>query len=185
MARIATLLATQALPLARLALGRVRSGSGVRPDAEAAEAEDAPQTGFARTTANLARAVSAVGATLYDYSNGQYGLKPVDVKTLRHARKEAEREVEARRHAQQRGKGRQRRRTSDQAANADDQSPKRGGARWVLIGLGALVAGGAVAAVVILQREQLRAAATQALDRGRQTVEQTRRQLQARGSATP
>ena len=78
--QIAMLLATRGLPLARLALNRARAGREARaePDVFEFEEDDAPQTALARTTATLARAVKAVGTTMYDYSSGQYGIKPVD-----------------------------------------------------------------------------------------------------------
>lgn len=160
--QIAMLLATRGLPLARLALNRARAGRETRSEADVfdSEADDAPESALARTTTTLARAVNAVGTTIYDYSNGQYGIKPVDPKDLRRARKAAEKKVRAE------GK--------DDAPVS--KSPKRG--RWALLGLGALVVAGGVA-VVILQREQIRAATNQLLDQGRQTV----RQLQARSAA--
>lgn len=160
--QVAMLLATRGLPLARLALNRSRSGRRTEAEAELLDdaEDDAPRSAFTRTTTSLARAVNAVGTTIYDYSNGQYGIKPVDPKDLRRARKEAEKKVRA---------------TARDAVPVT-RSSRRG--TWVLLGLGALVVAGG-AAVVILQREQVRAATKQLLDQGRQTV----RQLQARRAA--
>lgn len=161
--QIAMLLATRGLPLARLALNRTRAGRRAEADVEMLDDEEhnAPRSAFSRTTTSLARAVNTVGTTIYDYSNGQYGIKPVDPKDLRRARKEAEKKARA---------------------GARDDAPvarsfRRG--TWILLGLGALVVAGG-AAVVILQREQIRAATNQLLDQGRQTVQQ----LQARRTAS-
>ena len=164
-AQIAVTVATQVAPLARSVLSRGRAGGGVKPDVMEPQADAAPQSALAQATCTLARAVNAVGATLYDYSNGQYGIKPVDPKELRRARKEAEREAK-----------RQARASGRAARNAAPK--KRGGATWLLVGLGALAVGGAIAAI-ILRREQVRASATQALDRGRASLRQAQSQVRS------
>lgn len=169
MTQIALLLATRGVPLARMALKRTGARKDARAEAEAfdPDLDNATQGALARATGRLARAVNAVGATIYDYSNGEYGIKPLDPKELRHARKEAQKKL----------RDRARYGHHNRVDASITQPRKRGRAKWVFLGLGALVVAGA-AAVVILQREQVRAATNQLLGQGRQTM----RQLQARGS---
>jgi len=171
-AQVAITLATQVAPLALRLLRRSRRQRDIETAALESETEDAPPSALERTTGRLARAVNSLGATIYDYSNGQYGIKPLDPNELRRARKETEKLA--------RQQSRERAREQARANAREAKKRRRGGAAWPLVVLGALLAGGSIA-LIILQREQVRAAVIQARERGRTLRRQAERQLRGDG----
>jgi hypothetical protein len=146
---------------------RLTSGSGKLPVESSAAPNgieirvgEAAQSPLTRAADALARAVSAVGGAVHDYSGGRYGLEPVNAKELRHERKKERDQARPvaiieERHASGAAKG-------------------RGRTPIIAVILG-VVAG--ATALAIWQRRRLQAAASQAMRLGQRTAQQVQQQV--------
>jgi hypothetical protein len=141
--------------------------AGAAPAAGAAEPTDveirigeAAQSPLSRAADAIARAVEAAGETIYDYSEGHYGMEPIDASELRRERK---REL---------GKARP---IAIIEGHYDDG--ERAGGSWLPTVALILGAGAGVLGIAIWQRRRLQAAASQALATGRRTLRQVQQQV--------
>lgn len=146
---------------------RLTSGSGKLPVESSAAPNgieirvgEAAQSPLTRAADALARAVSAVGGTVHDYSGGRYGLEPVNAKELRHERKK------------ERDQARPVAIIEERYASSGAKGRRRTPTIAVLLGV---VAG--ATALAIWQRRRLQAAASQAIQLGQRTAQQVQQQV--------